>query len=139
MRILWTLAFTALATPSFAAQCGNDSSGFGAWKAAFAQEAAAAGVGPAGLQALANAQYSQSTINADRNQTGVRYELDDFIRIRLGSLDSFAAQMRRERDRNANFYASLERAYGMPRPPPRSRRRMSWPSARSSSVSSATF
>ncbi|MBT8412411.1 MAG: lytic murein transglycosylase [Octadecabacter sp.] len=117
MRLLLAAALTALApfaTPAFAAQCGNDSSGFNAWKQAFAQEAAAAGVGQAGLQALAGAQYSQSTINADRNQTGVRYELGDFIRIRLGSLDSFASQMRRERDRNANFYASLERAYGVP-------------------------
>lgn len=114
MRLLLAAALAALTSPAFAAQCGNDSSGFNAWKQAFAQEAAAAGVGQAGLQALANAQYSQSTINADRNQTGVRYELGDFIRIRLGSLDSFASQMRRERDRNANFYASLESAYGVP-------------------------
>jgi len=117
MRLFLAAALAALAplaTPAFAAQCGNDSSGFNAWKQAFAQEAAAAGVGQAGLQALAGARYSQSTINADRNQTGVRYELGDFIRIRLGSLDSFAAQMRRERDRNADFYASLERVYGVP-------------------------
>lgn len=114
MRILLATAFAALAAPALAAPCGNDSSGFAAWKQAFAQEAAAAGVGQAGLSALANASYSQSTINADRNQTGVRYELNEFIRIRLGSLDSFASQMRRERDRNPNFYASLEQAYGVP-------------------------
>lgn len=115
MRIL--LAATALAAltgPAFAAPCGNDASGFAAWKQAFAQEAAAAGVGQAGLQALANARYSQSTINADRNQRGVRYELNDFIRIRLGSLDSFASQMRREYNRYPDFYANLERSYGVP-------------------------
>jgi len=72
MRFVLAAAFAALATPTLAAQCGNDSSGFAAWKQAFAQEAAASGVGQAGLNALANAQYSQSTINADRNQTGVR-------------------------------------------------------------------
>ncbi len=114
MRFVLAAAFAALATPTIAAQCGNDSSGFSAWKQAFAQEAAAAGVGQAGLQALANAQYSTSTIAADRNQTGVRYELNDFIRIRLGSLDSFASQMRRQRDNNAAFFASLESAYGVP-------------------------
>ncbi|KAG1713622.1 Membrane-bound lytic murein transglycosylase B [Nymphon striatum] len=118
MRVLsksfLSAAFAVLAVPALAAPCGNDASGFGAWKQAFAAEAAAAGVGNAGLQALANAQYSTSTIRADRNQTGVRYELNEFIRIRLGSLDSFAGQMRRERDRNANFYASLEQAYGVP-------------------------
>ena len=113
-KSLLAVAFAALATPALAAPCGNDASGFGAWKQAFAQEAAAAGVGNAGLQALANAQYSTSTIRADRNQTGVRYELNDFIRIRLGSLDSFANQMARERNKNPNFYASLEQAYGVP-------------------------
>ena len=114
MRFALAAAFAALASPALAAQCGNDSSGFAAWKQAFAQEAAAAGVGQAGLQALANAQYSTSTISADRNQTGVRYELNDFIRIRLGSLDSFASQMRRQRDNNATFFANLENAYGVP-------------------------
>ena len=114
MRFALSAAFLAFATPALAAPCGNDASGFSAWKQAFAQEAAAAGVGQAGLQALANAQYSTSTIRADRNQTGVRYELNEFIRIRLGSLDSFASQMRRERDRNATFFANLESAYGVP-------------------------
>ncbi|WP_296420707.1 lytic transglycosylase domain-containing protein [Pseudooctadecabacter sp.] len=115
MRTLIAAATLALtASTALAAPCGNDSSGFAAWKQAFAAEAAAAGVGSAGLQALANAQYSQSTINADRNQTGVRYELNEFIRIRLGSLDSFAGQMRRQRDQNASFFANLERAYGVP-------------------------
>lgn len=114
MRFALTAAFALLTAPALAAPCGNDASGFEAWKTAFAAEAQAAGVGGAGLQALANARYSQATINADRNQTGVRYALDDFIRIRLGSLDSFASQMRRQRDANAQFYASLESAYGVP-------------------------
>ena len=108
------LGLSLMGSTAMAAQCGNDASGFNAWKAAFASEAAAAGVGAAGLQALANAQYSQSTIAADRNQRGVRYALDDFIRIRLGSLDSFAAQARRVKGQNAGFYASLESAYGVP-------------------------
>lgn len=109
-----SLLAMSFATTSFAAQCGNDAGGFNAWKQAFAAEAAAAGVGPNGLQALANASYSQSTINADRNQRGVRYELNDFIRIRLGSLDNFAAQARGVKAQNAGFYASLESAYGVP-------------------------
>jgi membrane-bound lytic murein transglycosylase B len=36
-----------------AAPCGNDASGFEAWKAAFSREAAANGISQAGLQALA--------------------------------------------------------------------------------------
>lgn len=107
-------AFALMSSTAFAAQCGNDGAGFAAWKQAFAAEAQAAGVGQAGLQALANAQYSQSTINADRNQRGVKYALNDFIRIRLGSLDNFAAQAKRVKAQSPAFYASLEQAYGVP-------------------------
>lgn len=114
LKHLSALALVAFSSPALGAQCGNDSSGFARWKADFASEAAAAGVGSAGLQALANANYSQSTINADRNQSGVRYSLNDFIRIRLGSIDSFAAQARRVKSQNAQFYASLEQVYGVP-------------------------
>ena len=62
------VGITLMATTAMAAQCGNDASGFTAWKQAFAAEAAANGVGQLGLQALANASYSTSTISADRNQ-----------------------------------------------------------------------
>ena len=104
----------ALASPAAAAPCGNDAAGFARWKQLFAQEAAAAGVGQRGLNALADASYSGRTISADRNQTGVRYPLDEFIRIRLGSLDSFAGQMRKHRARNSGFFDGLERRYGVP-------------------------
>jgi len=114
MRNVLIAALMMAGTGVNAAQCGNDGSGFAAWKQAFAAEAQAAGVGAAGLQALANASYSQSTINADRNQRGVKYALNDFIRIRLGSLDNFAAQARREKAKYPEFYASLEQAYGVP-------------------------
>ena len=102
------------AAPAMAAQCGNDASGFNAWKQQFAQEAAAVGVGQRGLQALAGATYATRTIAADRNQRGVKYALNDFIRIRLGSLDSFASQATRRLNQNRPFFESLERAYGVP-------------------------
>ncbi|PRY93352.1 transglycosylase protein with SLT domain [Hasllibacter halocynthiae] len=107
-------AALSLPTAALAAQCGNDASGFEAWKQSFAQEAAAAGIGQRGLDALASARYSQGTINADRNQTGVRYSLDDFIRIRLGSLDGFAATGRQRLNANRGFYQALEQRYGVP-------------------------
>ena len=104
----------ALGSVAAAATCGNDGSGYNRWKQDFAAEAAAVGVGQRGLQALAASSYSQRTINADRNQRGVRYPLDEFIRIRLGSLDGFAAQVKRRIDGNPAFYASLEQVYGVP-------------------------
>lgn len=113
IRALAVLA-TLAAAPAVAAPCGNDASGFQRWKQQFAPEAAAVGIGQRGLDALAGATYATKTIAADRNQRGVRYELDDFIRIRLGSLDSFAAQAQRRLDRNRGFYQSLEQRYGVP-------------------------
>ncbi|MCE0504565.1 MULTISPECIES: lytic murein transglycosylase [unclassified Roseivivax] len=95
-----------------AASCSNTSSGFEAWKADFARQASAAGVGQRGLEALSNTRYSQSTISADRNQKSFRYSLDKFMEIR-GSA-TIVRQGRDRKARNANFYASLERAYGVP-------------------------
>lgn len=104
----------AAAAPAAAQTCGNTGAGFDAWKAEFAAVAAANGVGSRGLAALAGARYDQRTINKDRNQTGVRYALDDFIRIRLGSLDGFAAQANRRLNANRQLFADIERIYGVP-------------------------
>lgn len=115
MRLmLTTIAAALIGTSALAATCGNDASGFAAWQQQFASDAAAQGVGQRGLAALANASYAQRTINADRNQTGVRYELGEFIRIRLGSVDGFASQARNRLNQNRAFYDSLEAAFGVP-------------------------
>ena len=102
------------ASPALAAQCGNDASGWNAWKQQFAQEAAAAGIGQRGLDALQGATYATRTIAADRNQKGVKYALDDFIRIRLGSIDGFAAQATQRLNQNRGLYQNLEARYGVP-------------------------
>jgi membrane-bound lytic murein transglycosylase B len=96
----------------FASTCGNDASGFAAWKQQFAQEAARAGVRNRGLQALAQAQYASATIAADRNQKSFRYSLQKFMQVR--GADTIVAQGRSRKARNPNFYASLERVYGVP-------------------------
>ncbi|WP_417475028.1 lytic murein transglycosylase [Leisingera sp.] len=101
-----------LASPALAATCGNTSSGFNTWKQEFSREAKRAGVGKAGLQALASAQYASRTIAADRNQKSFRYSLDKFMQIR-GSA-TIVAQGRKRKARNADFYAALERKYGVP-------------------------
>ena len=95
-----------------AAQCGNTANGFEAWKAGFARDAQRAGVKSPGLQALANAQYAQRTINADRNQKSFRYSLPKFMQIR--GADTIVAQGRKRKARNPDFYAALERQYGVP-------------------------
>ncbi|MBU2962124.1 lytic murein transglycosylase [Citreicella sp. C3M06] len=109
--VLFALAATG---PALAASCGNTPGGFNAWKQEFAAEAQRAGVGQRGIQALMEASYSQGTINADRNQKGVKYALSDFIRIRLGSVDGFAAQGRKRLAADRDFYRAIEQRYGVP-------------------------
>ncbi len=117
MRLFPRLAATGLAlglltAPALAAGCGNNASGFNAWKADFAQEAQRAGVGQRGLQALAGTAYAKSTIAADRNQKSFKYSLDKFMKVR--GTNTIIAQGRKRKASNAGFYAGLERAYGVP-------------------------
>ncbi len=114
MRRLFTVMIMAIFSGSglAAATCGNSAAGFPAWKASFAREAAAAGIGQRGLNALANAQYSSETIWADRNQKSFSYSLDRFMQVR--GADTIVSQGRQMKARYPDFYASLERYYGVP-------------------------
>lgn len=117
MRSFKTLAISlalsaTLAAPSIAAQCGNNAGGFGAWKASFAAEAKAAGVKQRGLDALAQAQYANATIKADRNQKSFKYTLDKFLQVR--GANTIVSQGRKRKASNAGFYNSLEQQYGVP-------------------------
>lgn len=102
----------ALSAPATAAPCGNTSNGFDAWKAAFAAEAARAGVGQRGLSALAQARYASRTIAADRNQKSFKYTLQKFMQVR--GADTIVAQGRKRKARDAQFYAALENRFGVP-------------------------
>ncbi len=113
--MLRPLAFVlALSLPAAAQAltCGDDASGFEAWKQEFAQLATAQGVGGRGLEALAQTSYASRTIEADRNQRSFRYPLDEFMRIR--GADTIVAQGRQMYQNNPGFYDSLEANYGVP-------------------------
>lgn len=99
-------------TGAWAAPCGNTASGFEAWKPVMAQEAAAQGVGERGITALMGTDYASKTISADRNQKSFKYSLAKFMQVR-GS-DAIISQGRSRKAKNPDFYASLERAYGVP-------------------------
>lgn len=109
---LFVLIALLVSSPLLAAPCGNTSAGFEAWKADFAQQARKAGVKKKGLQALAQAQYATGTIAADRNQKSFKYTLDKFMRVR--GADAIVAQGRKRKAANPDFYAALERQYGVP-------------------------
>lgn len=114
MRIsLPALALAALLPASApAATCGTTGAGFEVWKAEFAREAKAQGVGRAGLQALAGTSYATRTIAADRGQKSFKLTLDDFLRKR--GADTIVALGRKRKARDAGFYASLEARFGVP-------------------------
>lgn len=112
MRLTTLTVICALAAGPLAAKCGNTSAGFEAWKASFAKEAKRAGVKARGLEALAASRYADRTIAADRNQKSFRYSLEKFMQVR--GADTIVSQARKRKARNPNFYAALERQYGVP-------------------------
>ncbi|MCE8554397.1 lytic murein transglycosylase [Ruegeria pomeroyi] len=110
--ILLTLMLSLLPSAGAALTCGNTGAGFEAWKAEFAQVARRQGVGKRGLEALAQARYATRTIAADRNQKSFKYSLEKFMQVR--GADTIVAQGRKRKARNPEFYAALERQYGVP-------------------------
>jgi membrane-bound lytic murein transglycosylase B len=111
-KYLASLAFVLTTATVQAAPCGTDAAGFDAWKQAFAAEAAAQGVGQAGLQALADARYSTATIRLDRAVQREPRPFEEIWQVRGG------AQLGRQgRDRyaeNRAFFDGLEQTYGVP-------------------------
>lgn len=110
--LLLASTFALLAAPALAAQCGNSAGGFEAWKAEFAKEAKRDGVGKRGLSALAATRYAKRTISADRNQKSFKFTLEKFMQVR--GANTIIAQGRKRKARNAAFFDSLERKYGVP-------------------------
>ncbi|MDN2579955.1 lytic murein transglycosylase [Aquibium sp. ELW1220] len=98
-----------------AAQCGNNSSGFNAWKQSMAQEASRAGVGQRGLAALQGASYSNATISADRNQKSFKYSLEKFMQVR--GAPTIVSRGKKLKAQNAQLFSSIEARYGVPAGP----------------------
>ena len=117
LRLRWTgfIVLTALACSTIqasAAQCGNSSSGFEAWKQQFAPEARAKGIGQAGISALMQTNYNQATINADRGQRSFRLSLEEFLAKRGGA--AIVSRGRTMKQTHAALFASIEQRYGVP-------------------------
>lgn len=107
--LLLTLSLPGLA---LAAPCSDTGGQYESWKPVFAAEAEAAGVGRRGIEALMGTSYSKATIGADRNQKSFKYSLDKFLQVR--GADAIISQGRKRKAQNPDFYAALERQYGVP-------------------------
>lgn len=111
LKPLLTAALIALPLAGHAAGCSDTGGQYEAWKPLMAQEAAAAGVGQAGIAALMGSSYAKSTINADRNQKSFKYSLEKFLQVR--GADTIVAQGRKRLAKSPDFYAGLEQTYGV--------------------------
>ncbi len=102
----------AAAGAAQAAQCGNNASGFEAWKQQFAQEARSAGVGSRGLSALAGARYASATIKADRAiHKAFSGSVESFMQRRgAATIISKGKSLKRS---NAALFDDIERQYGV--------------------------
>ncbi|MFW2545029.1 lytic murein transglycosylase [Primorskyibacter sp. 2E107] len=124
MRRLFTaLCLTALsvttAAPVWSASCITQKGAFGQYKANFGQEAAKAGIGQRGMQALSAANLSNITWkfeSSPSSQTGVSHgDPAQFLAKRSGSTAQNFINMAASRmQKNAGLFASIERTYGVP-------------------------
>ena len=105
------MALVSLGAQAQAAQCGNGSGGFEAWKQAFAQEARGK-VGQAGISALLGTSYNQATINADRGLKSFKLSLDAFMHKRGAA--AIVSRGRALKQSNAALFASIQSRYGVP-------------------------
>ncbi|MBE1204366.1 lytic murein transglycosylase [Aminobacter carboxidus] len=105
----------AMAGGAYAAECGNNAGGFEAWKAAFADQAAANGIKGNALSALAKTTYATKTIYADRNQKSFKLSLDQFMAKRGGK--AIASKGKTIKKQNAALFQSIEARYGVPAGP----------------------
>ena len=112
LSLILIYVISLMALPAFAAPCGNTADGYEDWKSVMAKEAGRAGVGSRGQEALMGTTYSAKTISADRNQKSFKYSLSKFLQVR--GADAIISQGRKRKAKNADFYAGLERSYGVP-------------------------
>ena len=92
--------------------CGKSAAGFDQWKADFAQEAQAAGVGNRGLSALAGATYATGTIKADRAIHKAFSGSVDALMKRRGAA-TIISRGKSLKKANASLFNKIESRYGV--------------------------
>ncbi|MEM6478917.1 MAG: lytic murein transglycosylase [Pseudomonadota bacterium] len=102
-----------------AATCITDKGSFNAYKQRFAADAQAAGIGGAGMQALASARMSDITWRFESrpsSQTGtLQGDPAQFLAKRSGTSAQDFVQLAKNRiARNPNTFAAIERRFGVP-------------------------
>ncbi|MCA3560740.1 MAG: lytic murein transglycosylase [Aestuariivirga sp.] len=114
--VLCLFLMLGIAAPARAApSCGKTGAGFEAWKASYAAEARAQGIGPEGLAALAGTSYATATIKADRGMHSFKLDLDAFMEKRGAA--TIIAQGKKKKAQHAALFKKIEKTYGVPAGP----------------------
>lgn len=113
------LAATLTPAATLAAPCITDTGAFGSYKQNFAQDAARAGIGNAGLSALSSAGLSKITWRFESrpsSQTGVSYgDPAEFLAKRTQSTaGAFVQGARTKIANNPKTFAYMESTFGVP-------------------------
>ncbi len=105
-----------IASPLYAASCGNNSGGFEKWKAQFAKEAVQNGISASTVNSvMSSVRYNKATIRADRGQRSFKLSLKQFMQKRGAS--TIVARGKKLKRSNAKLLQSIERRYGVPAGP----------------------
>ena len=108
------LAMTTLGGSALAAQCGNSARGFDGFLKAFAQEAAAQGIGRRGISALDGVQYQPTIIKKDRAQSIFSMAFLEF-QSRMVT-DYRVKQGRVLLKKHKKLFDAIQKRYGVPGP-----------------------
>ncbi|MEO0636626.1 MAG: lytic murein transglycosylase [Pseudomonadota bacterium] len=107
------LSLSSLGTTAvMAAQCGNTSSGFESWKAAFTDEMRGRGFTNRSLKALDKVSYSNEVIRLDRSQKSFKQSFEKFYARRSQGVVRIAKKKMKTYARTVN---RVEEKYGVPR------------------------
>lgn len=113
------LVFSAATSAAWAAKCSNSGSGFDNFKADFAREAKAAGVGKSGLKALASASYLTKVIAYDKKQAKsfksagrTKTNIDKYYKRILKNMGGIN-NVRNRVKRNSRMLKAIEKRYGV--------------------------
>jgi len=118
LRFLLTAAVCGLypaAGQAAALSCGTDAAGFPAFVQAFKQQAAAAGLGRAGRQALDHVRYAYGTIAADRNQKSFKLSFEQFLHKRGAA--AIIQRGRALKRQKSDLFRQIEKRYDVPAGP----------------------
>lgn len=110
--VLVAAAITFVASPAYAAKCGNTGAGFNKWVAQFKKEMIAKGYSRSNVKSsLSGLKYNSKVIRLDRSQKSFKQNFAKFYKRRTQGMVSKGRKMMK---RHRKTFARVEKKYGVP-------------------------